>query len=194
MNTTLKTSSPSLGDRYAEISVIVVTIVALFLGWVLMNNVESRAVSFEASGVTAQIPAGWMTSSAKSGEILNATDITSTGFHTTYSILTFPVAEGTKAPEAASLLTLKNGPRLTVFRVLDQEAVIVNGREGYKLTYVYVDSDADITNATIPVVVHGVDYIFVNSGKAIVVSYRASETNFQSDFDRFRSFLESVSF
>jgi hypothetical protein len=194
MNSTLKTTTLSLGDRYAEISVILVTVVALFLGWILMNNVESRSVSFESSGVSAQIPAGWMTSSATTGEILRSTDLTSSGFGTTYSIVTFPVAEGTKPAEVASLLTLKYGPKLTAFRILDQQEVVVNGRVGYKLTYVYVDSDADITNASLPVVVHGVDYIFVNGGKAVVISYRASETNFQSDFERFRSFLESVSF
>jgi hypothetical protein len=194
MDPTIKTNTPSLGDRYAEISVIIVTIVALFFGWVLMNNVESRSAAFESNGIKAQIPSGWMTSSAKNGEILSSTDITSVGFSTTYSISTFPVAEGTKPSEAASLLTLMYGPKLTVFRVLDQEDVNVNGRDGYKLNYVYVDSDANITNSKLPVVVHGVDYIFVNGGKAIVVSYRASETNFQSDFDRFRRFLESVSF
>jgi hypothetical protein len=194
MSTTFKTTAPSLGDRYAEISVIIVTLVALLLGWVLMNNVESRSVSFESNGVSAQIPAGWMTSKAKTGEILRSKDLTSFGFGTTYSIDTFPIPEGTKPSEVASLLTLKYGPKMTAFRILDQQAVVVNGREAYKLTYVYVDADANITNASLPIVVHGVDYIFVSGGKAIVVSYRASETNFKSDFERFRHFLESVSF
>ena len=44
----------SLGDRYAEISVILVTLLALALGWALKSAVEARSVPFEAAGIRAR--------------------------------------------------------------------------------------------------------------------------------------------
>jgi hypothetical protein len=191
MNTNTK---PSLGDRYSDLAVIVLTLVAVFLGWLLMSSVQSRSVAFDAAGVKAQMPAGWRTSQADTGVILHATELGGSGFGTTYQVEVVPVASGAKPADVASLYSLSRGKDLLALRVLEQQDVSVNGHDGYKVTYAYVDSDSDLTQANIPVVVRGADYIFVAGDHAVVATYRASEDNYEADFGRFRRFLESLNF
>ncbi len=184
----------SLGDRYSDLAVIVVTLVAVFLGWWLMSSVQSRSIPFEAAGVKAQMPAGWLTDRADTGVILHTKEMGGSGFGTTYQLEVLPVASGSLPAEIASLYSLNRAKDLMAVRVLDQQEVSVNGQKGYKVTYAYVDSNPDVTRANIPIVVRGVDYIFVVGERAVVATYRASEDNYEADFGRFRRFLESLNF
>jgi hypothetical protein len=71
---------PSLGDRYSDWAVIVVTLVAVLLGWLLMSNVQSRSVAFDSGGVKGQMPAGWVTDLAEVGVVLHTTELGGSGF------------------------------------------------------------------------------------------------------------------
>lgn len=185
---------PSLGDRYSDWSVIVVTLVAVLLGWLLMSNVQSRAVPFEAGGVTGQMPAGWMTDLAEAGVILHTTELGGSGFSTAYQLEVIPVASDVSPADVASFYSIDRAQNLSTVRVLDQQDVTVNGQNGYKVTYAFVDADSDLTRADVPVVVRGVDYFFVAGDHAVVVTYQADEDNYEADFGRFRRFLESLNY
>lgn len=193
--TTAARPVPSLGDRYAELSVILTTIAALLFGWILKTAVEARSVPFQAEGITAHAPDGWLrTTGGEEGELLRAVDPASLGFGTTYIIATQPVAPGATAAEVVSLLTLNRGQALTAYRVLDQQAVTVNGRAGHMLTFVYVESDPDLTREQLPHVVRGVEFVFLAGDRAVLVAYHADEPVYEADYARFRRFLNSVSF
>jgi hypothetical protein len=190
----MSNNQTSLGDRFAEIAVMVLTIVALLVGWNFKASVENRSVAFEANGISAQAPKGWRQAQATGDELLRTTDLSSNGFGTTYIIRQTPVAEDATEGGVASLMTLEYGQKLTAFRVLDQREVTVNGQKAYELRYVFVESNPDLTHASAPKVVYGLDYIYLNGANAVVVSYRAEEKNFDVDLDRFHTFLESVKF
>lgn len=185
---------PSLGDRYSDWAVIVVTLVAVLLGWLLMSNVQSRAVPFEAGGVTGQMPAGWVTDLAEAGVILHTTELGGSGFSTAYQLEVIPVASDASPADVASFYSIDRAQNLSTVRVLDQQDVTVNGQNGYKVTYAFVDADSDLTRADVPVVVRGVDYFFVAGDHAVVVTYQADEDNYEADFGRFRRFLESLNY
>jgi hypothetical protein len=191
MNTDTKTS---LGDRYSDWAVIVVSLVAVLLGWLYMSSVQSRSIPFEAGGVKGQMPAGWLTDQADKGVVLHTTELGGSGFGTTYQLEVLPVASGASPAEVASLYSASRAQDLNTVRVLDQQDVTVNGQNGVKVTYAYVDASSDLTRVNVPVVVRGVDYIFVAGDHAVVVSYHASEDNYAADFARFRRFLESLNF
>jgi hypothetical protein len=185
---------PSLGDRFAELTVVGVVLIALLLGWALKSSVESRALPFTAGGISAQAPAGWLRAVSQRGEILRVSNPASSGFPTTYLIETEPVAAEATPAQAASLLTLQRGQQLTAYRVLEQAPVTVNGKEAYRVTYAYVEADPDLTRADLPSVVRGVDFVFVSGGRAIVVSFRAETSTYDADYERFPPFLASVQF
>lgn len=191
MDTNIK---PSLGDRYSDWAVIVVTLVAVLLGWLLMSNVQSRAVPFDAGGVKGQMPAGWVTDQADTGVVLHTAELGGSDFSTAYQLEVVPVASDVSPADVASFYSIDRAQNLSTVRVLDQQDVSVNGQNGYKVTYAFVDANSDLTRADVPVVVRGVDYFFVAGDHAVVVTYQASEDNYEADFGRFRRFLESLNF
>jgi hypothetical protein len=184
----------SLGDRYAEVSVILLTVVALALGWLLRASVEGRATPFEAAGIRGEVPQGWLRTTDEAGEVLHVTNPASAGFGTTYVIEVLPVPAGTTEAQVVSVLTLQRGQNLTAYRVLDQLPATVNGRPAHRVNSVYVESDADLTFKELPQVVRAVEFIFRSGDNAIIVSYRAAEANYEADFGRFRQFLSSLQF
>lgn len=190
----MNTSKLSLGDRYAEIAVIVVTLAALLAGWLYMGSVESRTLPFEAGGLKASVPAGWIQSEPGGDMLVQVRERASAGFQTEYSITQQPLTAESGLNEVVSLLTLKHGQNLTAFRVLGQQAVTVGGREAYEVNYAYVESDPNVSHADLPVVVRGVDTIFLNGDKAIIVTYRASEAEYQGGLAAFLRFIHSIQF
>lgn len=183
----------SLGDQYAEITVIVVTIIALVAGWFYKSSIENASLPFEANGITVQTPKGWLQISS-ADELLHIIDINSKGFGATYVIDTVAITSEATTSEVATIVALEHAQKLLAFRMLDQRSVKVYGRDAYEISYVYVESNPDVTHNSIPTIVRGVDYIFLNGEQAVIVSFQADEKSFEIDFGRFERFLQSLSF
>lgn len=190
----MATAKLSLGDRYAEIAVIALTLVALLAGGLYMGSVENRSLPFEADGIKASVPAGWIQSEPGGDVILQARERASAGFQTTYMVTRQLTSADGGQNEAISLLTLKYGQELTAFRILSQQAVTVNGRDAYEITYAYVESDPNVSHADLPVVVRGVDYIFFAEGGAVIATYRASEAEYEGGLNAFHRFINSMEY
>jgi hypothetical protein len=190
----MQTKSPSLGDRFAEVTVVVVTVIALLAGWMFKSSVENRSVSFDVNGISGQAPAGWLQAQVQGDEVLHTMDISSGDFSTTYIVRKLPIAADTPFGQIASLLILERGQQLTAFRVLDQKSVTMAGRAAYEVSYVFVESNPDLTHAQLPVVARGVDTIFINGDQAAVVTYWAGAESFELDLGRFQLFLRSLKF
>lgn len=190
----MNTSKLSLGDRYAEIAVIIVTLVALLAGWLYMGSVQSRTLPFDAEGLKASVPAGWIQSEPGGEVVMQVRQRASAGFQTEYTVTQQLLTADSGMNEVVSLLTIRYGQELTAFRVLSQQAVKVNGRDAYEISYAYVEADPNISHLDLPVVVRGLDYIFLNGEKAIIATYRASESEYQGGLAAFLRFLHSLQF
>ena len=184
----------SLGDRFAELAVVLLTIVALVAGWFFKSSVENRSLAFKSGSITAQVPTGWLTIKPSGNEVLHIIDRTASGFGTTYVIEAEPVPADIQTGQIVSLVTLERGNTLTGYRVLDQHAVLVQGRKAFEIDYVYVESAANLNHAIIPVVVRGIDYVFITNDQAVIVGYRADQATYETDLGRFYRFLVSVKY
>lgn len=185
----------SLGDRFAEITVVLVTIVALAAGWFYKSSVENASVSFEAEGITADAPKGWLQAGASGDELLRTVDRNSSGFGATYVVRQIAISSEATTSEVASLVALEHAQSLLAFKMLDQQEVVdINGRNAYMISYVFVESNPDVTHASIPSVVRGTDFVYLNGDRAVVVSFQADEKNYERDLGRFYLFLESIKF
>lgn len=185
----------SLGDRFAEITVVVVTLVALAAGWFYKSSVENASVPFEAEGIKAEAPKGWLQASVSGDELLHTIDINSSGFGATYVIRQIVITSEATASEVASRVTLEQAQNLLAFRVLDQQEVRdMKGRNAYLVSYVFVESNPDLTHDEIPSVVRGMEFVYLNGERAVVVSFQADDKNYESDLGRFYLFLESLQF
>lgn len=185
----------SLGDRFAEITVVLITLVALTAGWFFKSGVENAAVPFEAEGITAETPKGWLYTGAEGNILLRTVDINSSGFGATYTIRQIAITSEATPSDVASLVALQYAQDLIAFRVLDQQEVKdINGRDAYMLSYVFVEANPDLTHNDIPSIVRGMDLVYRNGERAIVVSFQADETNYDLDLGRFYTFLKSIKF
>jgi hypothetical protein len=195
MTTASKTTSfTTLGNRFAELAVLLLTLVALVAGWLLKSSVENRSQAFTSGMITAQTPAGWLSLNPRGNEVLHVTDRTASGFGTTYLIQQETVPADAQSGQIVGLLTLERGNTLTAYRVLNQQEVLVQGQKAIQIDYVYVESAANLNHAVIPAVVRGLDYVFVKGGQAVIVTYRADQSVFDTDLGRFYRFLVSVKF
>ena len=194
METSLSSKTTSTTTRLADWAVIILTLAALVAGWFIKSGVENRSVAFSGAGISAQIPVGWLTTGAQGNEVLHASDPLASGFGTTYSLENIPIAADATSDQVASMLTLERGQALSDFRVLGQQQVTVFGRAAFEISYVYVESNPNLTHNAIPHVVLGSDYIFLNGNHAIVASYRADEKDYSSNLGRFQRFLGSLKF
>ena len=134
-----------------------------------------------------------LTLAAEGDSLVQVRQRASDGFQTEYVITQQPVSDG-GINEVVSLLTLQHGQDLIAYRVLGQQAVTLGGRDAYELKYAYVESDPNVSHADLPVVIRGVDYIFLNGGKAIIVTYRASDAEYARGLAAFLRFIHSIQF
>ncbi|MBI4771177.1 MAG: hypothetical protein HY784_12395 [Chloroflexi bacterium] len=186
---TARTATASWGDRFAPYSVALVTLAALLLGWAVKARAEGRVASFSAQGVSALVPAGW-TAATAGDRLLVASD--PLGKDTAYGLQLVPTPNG-DLPNAAASLSLRRAQDWMGYRVLDQSPVTVDSRAGYRVNFVYVDSDPTLSTDHLPVVVRGVDYLFASGDRAVVVTLTAERGEFDAALARFRRFLASVS-
>jgi len=188
----MNTNKVSLGDRYAEVAVIVVTIVALLAGFLLKDNVTSRSVPFDLNGIHADAPAGWIQSAPQGEVILKVRERNTLAYQTNYAISKLLLSADSGQLESISIVTMQQAQTLNSYRVLDQQKVSVDGREAYEVHYVFVESNPNVTHANLPVIVLGVDYYFNVPDGTVVVSYRAAQANFENGLARFHLFLSSI--
>lgn len=184
----------SFGEHFSEWLVAAIVLVALLAGWLYKSSVENRSVTFEATGIRAQTPQGWLSMTPQGNEVLHVSDPLSSGFGTTYLVQRIPVEAGSAVGQAASLLTLQRGQQLTAYRVLDQKPVTVYGQAAYELSYVFVESDPNLTHDKFPNIVRGLDYIYLEGDHVVVVTYWAEKQTYDYDLGRFQRFLKSLEF
>jgi hypothetical protein len=184
----------SLGDRFSDWVVIVITVIALLAGWFFKSSVENRSVHLEVSGISAQTPQGWLQVRTQGNEVLHVTDPTSAGFGTSYIVQNIPIEANSLVGQTVSLLTLQRGQALTAYRLLDQKQVTIFGKPAYELSYVFVESNPNLTHNEFPNIVRGLDYIFLNGDHAVVATYWVDKQTFEDDLGRFQLFLKSLKF
>ncbi len=178
--------------------VFLVTLVALFIGWGVKTSTQNSTRPILQQNLTAQIPTGWIAQEAGNGGLLAQDDADPTQVFATwdpmqpeqrYSVSLLPSA-GISLPDVAAVRNLSRAQNLDTYRILDQTPVVLEGREGYKVSFAYVDADG----MDIPTIVRGIDYYFLEAEQTIVVTLEAAEQAYAAQVDAFQTFALSVSF
>jgi len=175
-------------DRRSVLAVTALTFLALLLGAVLKSSVENRSQRIERKGVTASVPANWVVEDGAGDLIFASWDPFVPDIRYTVFLIT---NRGSHPLTEVSLeRNLALGKGLEGFKVLEETPIIRRGREGYKVTYAFIDTN----QPGIPLVLQGVDYYFPAEGNAIIISLQAHERDYDEALLRFEAFLDSVSY
>lgn len=171
------------------------TAIALILGWGMKTAAEGRTRELAEGGVTASLPDQWLVESASAGPLSGTADPHKvfTAWNpldpgTRYSVSLLPPGGEADLATTASVRNLQQAQGLTAFRILDQTPVSLKGRDGYRVTFAYVDAS---DNGAVPVVYQGLDYYFQDGDQVIVVTLETSH-DIETAAARFRDFAAGV--
>lgn len=181
--TSVAPSTKQRQERLSAISVIVVAIVALLIGSLIRNAAQNQTRPFSNSGISAQIPVGWLTQDGTGDLILVARN--AQALDQQYRI------NRLDGGELLLIAAQENEVRAGIeetFRVTEETPIIVRGREGYRVSYAFVDDDP----TDIPTVIEGVSYYFAEADKTLVISYEADTNDFADGVPQFQQFRASV--
>ena len=172
-------------DRRANRATIGLFAALLLIGIVTWNAAVNGTTSFERDGVRGAFPS-YYTDATRSGDLLRVADTLGTGAE-------MAIAWVDGSPEAAAgQLAAERGAEHMAYRVMQRGPVTLNGRPALMERFAYVDGHGLI--GAEPQVVEGVDYIFVQGGRAVVVSMLAAPDQMEQTEQLFRRFLGSLSF
>jgi len=170
--------------------VVALTLLAIILGLVIKNSVETATVGYEHSGVSARVPERWQVKNGFGNEdplvfsANNPLDAT-----LSYSVFLLPSGANIKLEDLASNHNIERARLLDGYRVLDQQQVQVAGQDAYKVHYVFVNPGNPMQ---LLAVMEGVDYYFATQPKALMMSMEDHTDLFDGALPAFLRFVDSV--
>ncbi len=180
------TIDPTVGDRQANYATVGVFALLLIIGGLVGSNAVNKTSSFSAPGVQGTYPATF-SAATRQGEVFRAVDSVGTGAE---FVITMPA--GADAASIANQLAGSRSTDYALYKVLSSGKTIVNGQAAVTQRFAYVDPNG-LTGAA-PQVHQGADYIFVLSGKAVVVTMITTPDQVATVEPQFAQFLNSLKF
>lgn len=185
------TSDPTVGDRQANYAVIGSFVILLLIGGLTWNNAVNRTQAFDQGGFKGIYPA-YYSDWTEAGEVLHVTDALGTGAE--FVVVTLPVEEGQAADAEgiADQLAAERSTDYPVYKVMSQGATTLKGKTALTQQFAYVESNG--LTGTAPEVRQGLDYIFAEGNRAIVVTLLTTPEDLASVEPLFARFLNSLTF
>ncbi len=183
------TSDPTVGDRQANFAVVGAFVALLIVGALAWNNAVNGTTSFARSGFRGAYPA-YFGDATGDGDVLRVTDTLNTGAE--FVITTPEIESGQTAERVAAQLAAERSVVYSVYKVVERGEAVVNGKTAYVQRFAYVDA-GELTG-TVPEVQEGIEYIFVEEERAVVVTLLASSATLTDAEPLFARFLNGLSF
>ena len=180
---------PTVGDRRANFVTVGAFVVLLVAGGLVWNNAVHSRTAFDTAGFRGEYPSTFG-AATREGDVLRVADLLGTGAE--FAISTRPLEGGADAKAVAAQLGGERSTDYAVYKVTDTSNVTVNGKAALRQHFALVDS-AELSGA-LPQVLEGFDYIFVEGGRAVVVTLLAPTDSLADVEPQFNRFLNGLSF
>lgn len=181
-----------LSNRWLSVILVAaVTLVALFLGRVLKDTVETQTFQVERSGVKANIAKGWLVQNGIEGEsTLFSTSDPFNQLHR-YIISQLPVVPNGHLTDSVVTRNFVRAQELQNYQVIEQTGVRIGNENGFRVKYTYVSTPKF---SKIPVVMLGVDFYLPDRARIVVASMEDQSTDFEQAYPAFIRFLNGLAF
>ncbi len=180
-----------------DIGVALVLVIALALGLLLRDSVESRTALFRdpATRFSIQFPTTWGRSESLKGVFFKVEDPrTASPFKTTLSV----EARGLDPQSPPTLQSLvdrqvaRNGT-LTAYHLISTRDDKVDGQKATRLEYAHVVQPIDQPRrASLPVVVHAIEYVVIAKENAFFITLAAPESEFAQAEAQMNKIIQTV--
>lgn len=202
MVTTVTTATPAprstTNERVSALLVVLVTLAALVVGFLLRDSAESATRSFTTPyNLTVAYPEGWRINDSDAANRVVMSEPGSGRFPTTFELTS--VVVDASAPYTDVLgtvsqnLAASRGTGLTAYSVLDiQSNQTVKGLPATITRYAYVSTPNSVFAEGIPTVVVGTDYLVRKDGRVYVFTVQSTEENEADAKARFERFVQNA--
>jgi hypothetical protein len=167
-------------DRLINWILVGLLVVALLGGWALKASAEGRTTAFIRDTLQVRYPTGWLQAKTQLPVLFQAEDRGASPVATTLAVERQPLAVGMENPLAVVQQNMAfDRAGLNSYRVLEvQTDFAIGGRTGMHVTFAYVDNNPNPFLQTLPVVIQGEDYLFLEGDFAYVFTLTAAQENY----------------
>lgn len=186
----------TLRQRWANVFVILVSVLMLLFGFNFRNQVLTAKTYYESfeAGIRVFYPENWLIDT--SGDyVFRVRDMSRTGYKTTFQVAVLPIGPDAEERNLADRLTLDRLQTFTDYRVQPLvDYILPNGIEAQAMAYTFAATEASPFLEGVPTVARGLDILAIRGGQAVIISYRADARNFDEELNRFERFLQDLEF
>jgi hypothetical protein len=165
-----------------DVGVGLVLVAALALGWFLRGSIENRATVFQdaATGFSVTYPSTWGTTDSLKQVLLKVENpATASAFKTTLTVdrRGLDTQNPPTLPQLVDRRVTQQGT-LTGYHLLSSDEATVGGQKAMRQEYAYVVQPIDQPRrASLPVVVHAIEYVIVAKDSAYYVTLAVPEAD-----------------
>jgi len=184
----------TFNQRWNSTLAIVLAAAVLMVGLTLRANALNTTQTFEdlETGVRARVPAGWLLDMQSTEYVFRAQDPAARPFKTMLQVSVLPVGPDATPNIVLDLLNLERAPRFSTYREIARADTTLRGDPAKRMTYAYTQDERNPFQATLPIVVQGVDVVVLRRGQAVIITYREERSAFDDNLYRFENLLETV--
>jgi hypothetical protein len=175
---------------------MIVGIVIFVIGLNVRNTALTATSVYEnlQAGILAHYPRNWLLDT-EGDYVFRVRDMMRPGFKTTIQISVQPASSDTTARSIADRLAFTRARVYIDYNVLSTEDYALRSdliAQSVNYTYAIRDTGAFLQNY--PEVVRGQDILTIARGQAIIITFRAEASVYDSEYRHFRQFLRELSF
>lgn len=166
----------------------------LFVGLTLRRNALSATRTFEnlEAGVRAQVPGGWLLDTASDEYVFRAQDPNALPFKTTLQVSVIPIGADASPTLVLDILNFQRAPRFSNYREISRSPGTLRGDPATRMEYAYTQFERNPFQASVPLVVQGVDVVVLRGRQAVIITYREEYSTFDDHLYRFEDLLRTV--
>jgi hypothetical protein len=187
-------SGLSFTQRWTSYLALAMAAAVLFVGITLRDaslNATQTLENLEA-GVRAQVPRGWLLDTQSSEYVFRAEDPDALPFKTVLQVSVLPVGPDSTPNLVLDLLNMQRAPRFSTYREIARTDEILRGEPAKRMVYAYTQDERNPFQATVPLVVQGVDVVVLRRSQAVIITYREERSAFDEHLYRFENLLRTV--
>jgi len=183
-------------QRWSHYITVALGILAVVILINLRANIQGAASQYvnNAEGITAYYPQNWLLEESDGTDyIFRVSNLREIGFKTTFQVSVEPVNQLTTSRTIFDALSMQRAQNLTAFRRLSIEPY--TGSADFEATtanYLYVATDTNPFQQSVPVVVRGIDILTLTRDQAVIITMLSNADTFEENLVLFEQFVNRL--
>lgn len=185
-------------QRLGHFLALVFAAVGLFMGLNLRDSLLYETVEYfdPAAGIRIQYPVGWLIDTNRTDYLFRAQDVSRIGYRTTLQVATTPISADMSARNILDNLSYKRSIEQSQYQqhFIDTDYALPNGETATLMEYVFVVSENNPFQRSLPETVIGRDILIIRRGQGILITFVAAADTYEADLAIFDRFMSTLSF